>query len=163
MAILSNSGLRTWTNSGHFLYRKKMFWWLQNHQTMLTPHSHKLSVLVWKTWLNNALVYQFQSGLKSITTNVARSYAVSTSKIFMMGRKKEESLIFLYFTLRKNELEFSPTQSINQSNNLFTSICGMGLPWSSEPSPLGSHNERKVGNNFLKRGESEWSKNISDT
>ena len=44
-----------------------------------------------------------------------------------MGRKKEESLIFLYFTLRKNELEFSPTQSINQSNNLFTSICGMEL------------------------------------
>ena len=126
-------------------------------------HTNYQYVLVWKTSLNNALVYQFQSGLKSITTNVARSYAVSTSKIFMMGWKKEESLIFLYFTLRKNELEFSPTQSINQSNNLFTSICGMGLPWSSEPSPLGSHNERKVGNNFLKRGESEWSKNISDT
>ena len=79
------------------------------------------------------------------------------------GPEEGGNFNLLYFTLRKNELEFSPTQSINQTNNLFTSICGMGLPWSSEPSPLGSHNERKVVNNFSKRGESEWNKNISDT
>lgn len=79
-------------------------------------HTNYQYVLVWKTWLNNALVYQFQSGLKSITTNVARSYAVSTSKIFMMGRKKEESLIFLYFTLKKmkwNSVQLN--QSIKQT------------------------------------------------
>lgn len=151
MAILSNSGLRTWTNSGHFLYRKKkLFWWLQNHQTMLTPGW----IMLWFTSFSLGWIYYQQCG------------QILRCKHFKnIHDGPEEGGIFnlSLFHTKKNELEFSPTKSINQTNNFFTSICGMWLPRSSEPSPLGSHNERKVGNNFLKRGESEWNKNISDT
>ena len=109
---------------------------------MAIPHSHKLSVRI---------------GLKNLAEQCfglpvsvwAEIYYHQCGQILRCKHFKnihdgpEEGGIFnlSLFHTKKNEVEFCPTKSINQTNNFFTS--------------LGSHNERKVGNNFLKRGESE--------